>query len=168
MAAWCTRIAGLQDPAIVKAKSDAETALRQRVSADPQLSSAYGDAWQMVDNALNTYRPIYPEFRFLEGGVAFNSHLFGIARTLQRLADESQKPNAERLREYRESNLESLKQDLYSEAPIYDDLESLTLADSLSLKFSRIQFTPDLMPADITGTEVIQEDKSTGAREFRF
>jgi len=43
-----------------------------------------------------------------------------------------------------------------------------TLADSLSLDFSRIQFTPDLMPADITGTEVIQEDKSTGAREFRF
>ncbi len=43
-----------------------------------------------------------------------------------------------------------------------------TLADSLSLRFSRIQFTPDLMPADITGTEVIQEDKSTGAREFRF
>jgi MoxR-like ATPase len=43
-----------------------------------------------------------------------------------------------------------------------------TLADCLSLKFSRIQFTPDLMPADITGTEVIQEDRSTGAREFRF
>ncbi len=126
------RIAGLQDPAIVKAKSDAETALRQRVSADPQLSGAYGDAWQMVDNALNTYRPIYIEFRFLEGGAAFNSHLFGIARTLQRLADESQKPNPERLREYRQSNLESLKQDLYSEAPIYDDLETLTLADSLS------------------------------------
>jgi MoxR-like ATPase len=43
-----------------------------------------------------------------------------------------------------------------------------TLADSLSLAFSRIQFTPDLMPADITGTEVIQEDKSSGTREFRF
>jgi len=43
-----------------------------------------------------------------------------------------------------------------------------TLADSLSLRFSRIQFTPDLMPADITGTEVIQEDKATGHREFRF
>jgi len=43
-----------------------------------------------------------------------------------------------------------------------------TLADSLSLKFSRIQFTPDLMPADITGTEVIQEDKISGTREFRF
>ncbi len=43
-----------------------------------------------------------------------------------------------------------------------------TLADSLSLRFSRIQFTPDLMPADITGTEVIQEDKASGARLFRF
>ncbi len=43
-----------------------------------------------------------------------------------------------------------------------------TLADSLSLDFNRIQFTPDLMPADITGTEVIQENRSSGQREFRF
>jgi MoxR-like ATPase len=43
-----------------------------------------------------------------------------------------------------------------------------TLADSLNLSFNRIQFTPDLMPADITGTEVIQEDRVTGSREFRF
>ncbi len=43
-----------------------------------------------------------------------------------------------------------------------------TLSDTLNLKFSRIQFTPDLMPSDITGTEVLQEDKTTGRREFRF
>ncbi len=43
-----------------------------------------------------------------------------------------------------------------------------TLADTLSLNFNRIQFTPDLMPSDITGTEVIQEDKSSGSRELRF
>src|SRR3989304_7010772 len=43
-----------------------------------------------------------------------------------------------------------------------------TLADALSLQFNRIQFSPDLMPADITGTEVIQEDKRSGTREFRF
>ncbi|MCH2374772.1 MAG: MoxR family ATPase [Planctomycetes bacterium] len=42
------------------------------------------------------------------------------------------------------------------------------LARCLSLSFSRIQFTPDLMPSDITGTEVIQEDRSSGEREFRF
>lgn len=43
-----------------------------------------------------------------------------------------------------------------------------TLAETLSLDFNRIQFTPDLMPSDIVGTEVIQEDKTTGAREFKF
>ena len=43
-----------------------------------------------------------------------------------------------------------------------------TIARSLSLGFSRVQFTPDLMPSDITGTEVIEEDKSSGARQLRF
>ena len=43
-----------------------------------------------------------------------------------------------------------------------------TIARTLSLQFSRIQFTPDLMPSDITGTEVIEENKSTGQRELRF
>jgi len=43
-----------------------------------------------------------------------------------------------------------------------------TLARALNLTFSRIQFTPDLMPADITGTDVIEENKATGTREFRF
>ncbi|NNF43716.1 MAG: AAA family ATPase [Phycisphaerales bacterium] len=43
-----------------------------------------------------------------------------------------------------------------------------TISRTLSLGFSRIQFTPDLMPSDMTGTEVIEEDKATGARELRF
>ncbi|MEX0585852.1 MAG: MoxR family ATPase [Pirellulales bacterium] len=43
-----------------------------------------------------------------------------------------------------------------------------TLARALNLSFSRIQFTPDLMPADITGTDIIEENRATGSREFRF
>jgi len=43
-----------------------------------------------------------------------------------------------------------------------------TLADSMNLSFSRVQFTPDLMPSDITGTEVLQDDKVTGQRAFKF
>ena len=43
-----------------------------------------------------------------------------------------------------------------------------TLADAVHLKFSRIQFTPDLMPSDIIGTEVIEEDRATGTRHIRF
>ncbi|HVW00846.1 MAG TPA: AAA family ATPase, partial [Planctomycetaceae bacterium] len=47
-------------------------------------------------------------------------------------------------------------------------LKVSTLADCLSLKFNRIQFTPDLMPSDITGTEVLQEDRSTGERHLKY
>jgi len=43
-----------------------------------------------------------------------------------------------------------------------------SLSKTLSLSFSRIQFTPDLMPSDITGTEIIEEDKGTGTRQLRF
>jgi len=43
-----------------------------------------------------------------------------------------------------------------------------TLAQVLKLSFNRIQFTPDLMPSDITGTDIIEEDRTTGKREFRF
>ncbi|PTM15620.1 MAG: AAA family ATPase, partial [Bacteroidetes bacterium] len=43
-----------------------------------------------------------------------------------------------------------------------------TVAKTLNLSFSRIQFTPDLMPGDITGTEVIEDDKQTGGKTFRF
>ncbi len=43
-----------------------------------------------------------------------------------------------------------------------------TLAQALAMKFTRIQFTPDLMPSDITGTEIIDQDQATGQRQFRF
>src|SRR3970282_2195432 len=43
-----------------------------------------------------------------------------------------------------------------------------TLAQALHMNFTRIQFTPDLMPSDITGTEIIDQDPSTGQRSFRF
>ncbi|NVJ05511.1 MoxR family ATPase [Myxococcus sp. AM001] len=43
-----------------------------------------------------------------------------------------------------------------------------TLADVLNLSFNRIQFTPDLMPSDITGTDILEEDRTTGRRTFRF
>jgi hypothetical protein len=130
--AYVGRIAGLQDPVIMQKKIDAEALLRQKIEADPKLKAEYGGAWDQVAAAFRAYKPIYLEFRFLEVGTAFNSHLFGDARELLRLAEERTKPNAERLREYRESNMESLKQQLYSEAPIYDDLETVMLADSLS------------------------------------
>ena len=66
---------------------------------------------------MKVWEPIYNDYDLLEQGSAFDCELFDIARTLVRLAEETAKPNADRLREYRESNLDSLKQELFSETP---------------------------------------------------
>ena len=127
------RLAGLQDPAIMEAKKAAEKALRGAIAADATLRDSAGPAWKEVEATLKTLRTIRTNVRLLEEGRAFRCEQFRIARMLVRMAEEDRKPNAERLREYRQSNRESLEQMLFSEAPIYDDLETLKLADGLSM-----------------------------------
>jgi hypothetical protein len=131
---------GLQDPAVMRRKRADEDALRAAVAASPDLNKAYGDAWDQVAASVKTMAREHRTHLLLEGrgrglsaGQAFNSQLFGIARALVRHADEKEKPNTERLREFRESALPLLKQQLFSEAPIYEDLETHKLADSLAL-----------------------------------
>ncbi|HVU88206.1 MAG TPA: S46 family peptidase, partial [Pirellulales bacterium] len=126
-------LAGLQDPAIMDLKRREETALREAVMKDPKLAKEYGDAWDQVARTIEVLAGIYDEYQLLEVGRAFNSDLFAIARRLLRLSEETGKPNAERLREYAEAGLDSLKQQLFSEAPIYADLEIVKLADSLGM-----------------------------------
>ncbi len=126
-------LAGLQDPAIMDKKRAEEKALREAVNKDPKLKADYGDAWDQVAASLKTLVKIRDEYNLVERGRAFNSDLFDIALTLVRLAEEGAKPNAERLREYSDAGLDSLKLQLFSEAPIYDDLETVKLADSLGM-----------------------------------
>lgn len=123
---------GLQDPAVMARKRVEEKALREAVENSPELRGLYGDAWEQISTAIGNYRPLQPEHQLLELGTAFRSDLFAKARSLVRMSEETRKPNAERLREYSEAALESLKQNLFSEAPIYADLETLKLADSLA------------------------------------
>jgi hypothetical protein len=125
-------IAGLQDPAMMAEKQAAESQLRAAVSADPKLKDSAG-VWDEIEGILGVWDGIYNENYLLETGQAFNSEYFTIARTLVRMADETAKPNEERLREFRESNLDSLKQSLFSEAPTYPALETAKLADSLGM-----------------------------------
>jgi hypothetical protein len=126
------QLAGLQDPAIMDRKRQDEKALREAVAKKPDLKDAE-KAWDEVSAAIDQWNRIYTDWALLESGSAFNSELFVIARELVRMADEDTKDNADRLREYRQSNRESLEQQLFSEAPIYDDLEAVKLGDSLSM-----------------------------------
>lgn len=135
-------LAGLQDPKLMQAKREAEEALRQAVMKDPQLREQYGTAWDEVSRALTKAREIFLPMNLLERGHAFNAEHFSIARTLVRAAAELPKPNAERLREFRDSNLESLKFGLFSEAPVYKDLETVRLADSLSFLMEQMPNSP--------------------------
>jgi hypothetical protein len=127
------RLAGLQDPAVMAAKQADENRLRAAVERDPSLLAMAGSAWDEVSAAVKTDRAIHKDDFLLEQGRAFRCRTFQIARYLVRMAEEDAKPNAERLREYRQSNRESLEQTVFSEAPIYDDLETIKLADGLSL-----------------------------------
>ncbi len=127
------RLGGLQDPAIMKEKEAAEKLLRDAIAADAALGESAASAWSNITVALKTLRTIRKNILLLEEGRAFRCHQFMLARTLVRIAEEDGKPNADRLREYRQSNRESLDQMLFSVAPIYDDLETIKLADGLSL-----------------------------------
>jgi hypothetical protein len=131
--AYIGLIEGLQDPALFARKQNEEQALRAAVLNNPEWRREYGEAWDQVSATVDVLDGIYLEHYLLERGVAFYTDLFHIARDLVRLAEELPKPNSERLREYSEAGLDSLKQALFSEAPIYDDLDTVRLADSLGM-----------------------------------
>ena len=145
------QLAGLQDPALFKSLSDREMSLRAAVADDAKLQQQAGTAWGEVAAALAAWSAFYDDYAQLEQAQAFNSELFSIARTLIRLSAETAKPNGERLREFRESNLESLKQQLFSTAPIYPALETAKLADSLGMMIEKLGAKHDLVKQVLAG-----------------
>jgi hypothetical protein len=87
----------------------------------------------------------------LEGAGGFNSASFGIARTLARAAEELPKPSGERLREFAEARLPSLKFSLFSDEPIYEDLETVKLADGLTFLATTLGAEHDLVKKVLEG-----------------
>ena len=125
-------LAGLQDPAVMAKKRAEEDALRRAAARQPELAAKCDAAFQAIDKSLDVYAGIRDRYEMLEGARAFQSELFRLARTFVRLAEESPKPNTERLREYDDTSIEALRGGLLSTTPIYAGLETVLLADSLS------------------------------------
>jgi hypothetical protein len=126
------RLEALQDPEVIDAKSKQEAELHAFVDADPARKAKYGGAWDAIAKAQVTYRNIEIRHEFIESRGSFFSKYFGFARALVRGADESKKPNAERLREFTESRLPSVTQQLFSTAPVYPEYEKVKLGYSLT------------------------------------
>ncbi|HEX9707489.1 MAG TPA: S46 family peptidase, partial [Steroidobacteraceae bacterium] len=130
----------LLDPALLENAAEKEKALSDAVAAGPSLASAAG-AWKEIDAAQDVWRNFLVPHTFIEGGAAFNSVLFGHARTLVRAAAERAKPNETRLPEFTEARLPAVAQGLGADAPIYPDFESLRL--SFGLERMREWLGPD-------------------------
>ncbi len=124
-------IAALQDPEFFGAKVATEAAFKKQLADRADGKEALA-AFDRIAEAQKKVAAIVTRQRLLEGSVAFNADSYGLARSLLRVADESPKPNGERLREYSDARRESFKQQLFSDKPIYTDLEIVTLADSLT------------------------------------
>lgn len=99
------------------------------------------EAWRQIEAASARERSLYLTYNFIEGGTGFNTILFRDARWLVRGADERTKPNAARLREFTDSALPRLEQQLDARVPIYGEVEAMTL--SLSLRRMREWLGPD-------------------------
>ncbi|HEY8205710.1 MAG TPA: S46 family peptidase [Pyrinomonadaceae bacterium] len=125
------QLAGLKDPKLLTLKRVDETRLRKAIAADPEKQKKYGDAWDAIAKAHRDYASYAKQRRIFDQAAGFNTALFNVARTLVRLAEENQKPNAERLPEYTDARRPSLELGLYSPAPVFNDFEKLKLADSL-------------------------------------
>ncbi|MCP3165087.1 S46 family peptidase [Myxococcus qinghaiensis] len=121
----------LADPSLLARKREDEAELRKRVEANATVKAATAGAWEETAKALDAYRRMMPEYRMKEGTDAFSSELFSLARHLVRIADEQPKANAERLREYTDAQLPSLRQNLLRAAPITLELDEAVLAFGL-------------------------------------
>jgi Peptidase S46 len=147
-------LAGLMDPELMGKKEQAEKALREAVAKNSELKDAF-PAWEQIEKAVKVESDILERFTLLEGArggaSGFLSTYFAIARTLVRAAEEHPKPNGERLREYGEANRPSLELQLFSEEPIYDNLERVRLASSLTFLTEQLGYNDPLVQQILDG-----------------
>jgi hypothetical protein len=148
--AYDGRLAGLLDPEMMRTKAREEAEFKSKLAG--QLGSAEAlAAYDKIAEATRVLASQAVPYALLETGRGFNSQCFEIARMLLRAGEERPKPNGERLREFSDAGRESLELTLFSEKPIYTDLEILTLADSLTLLAEKLGASSPLVQSVLAG-----------------
>jgi hypothetical protein len=121
---------GLRDKDLMAGKATEQAKLRADFKAK---NPSAPDPWEEIARAIAIEREIYKPLTYVERRRGFNADLALIARTLVRVTAEKAKPNGERLREYRDSALPSVEQQLFSPAPIHKSVDALTLGVSFRI-----------------------------------
>jgi hypothetical protein len=152
-------LAGLLDPKLMGRKVAEEERLKKyiaQISASlGELPPWYNDAKGAFDKIAACEKKRAENMRvgtLLENAAGFyRSHLFSIARTLVRAAEEKPKPSGERLREFGDARLPSLEHGLFSDEPIYEDFEILRLGDSLTFLAGQLGADNELVKKILAG-----------------
>jgi len=123
------RDAGLRDKELIAKKQKEEQDFRAKVESNPEWRQAYGSAWDEITQAQKRFVERNKQIRFRGIG---GSRQANLALTIVQYVAEIQKPDGKRLEGFHDSELESLKFQLFSPAPVYPQMEELLLADSLA------------------------------------
>lgn len=123
--AYTGMLSGIQDPTFVESKRKSEQEIFNTLKSDPKLAGLSG-AWDTIRQLQDKRREMILK------SASLRTQLSGFAEKIVLMATEDTKPSAQRLREFRDSARQSLEQELFSEVPVYDDLERSLLADELS------------------------------------
>jgi len=162
------QLAGLLDPQLFDAKKKTEEDFKAKLEGKPEFADALGAYDKIAESVkIDAAQMVLASVLGLRG-----CESFGIARTLLRAGDERPKPNGERLEEFSDANKESLELSLFSEKPIYTDLEILVLTDGLTFMANKLgandplvqKVLADKSPAD-RAVDLIQ---STKVRDVAF
>ncbi len=128
------RLQGLRDPAVFGKKQKEEEEFKAKVAANPQWKAAYGNAWQEIAEAEKKAASRFKEQNFH----AMDSTLASMAATIVQYVAEIKKPDADRLPGFHDSQLDSLRFQLFSPAPIYKDMEIARMTGALQLDLSEL------------------------------
>ena len=146
------RLGGLLDPDLIGTKAREEAEFKQKLAARLEFADALA-AYDKIAEATRILAEQSLRSSLLESASAFDCGSFHIARTLLRAGEERPKPNGERLREFSDSGKTSLELALFSEQPIYTDLEILTLSDSLTFLATQLGAGDPLVQKVLAGKD---------------
>ncbi len=148
---------GLLDAKLMaKAKAD-EDAFRAKVNANPEWKKAYGDGWKTIEKVIAQQKKEFGARSY--GSLALSSQFARSAQTLVFAAAERKKPDLERLNGYHETQLERMKRQLFSPAPVYKDLQEATFAAMLQMAVEKAGAADPIVAAVLKGRTAAQAAK---------
>jgi hypothetical protein len=148
--AYQGRYEALLDNAVIAKKQAEEKDLRSKVDANPEWMAAWGDAWDTIAGVEEKVKPEIKRQLLRRTG----SQFFSLALTIVQYVAEVKKPDGERLEQYHQAGLESLRYQLLSPAPIYPDVEKMFMKTSLNLAVEQLGANDEFVQAITQGGDV--------------